>query len=87
MPDTVDPAPGGGWISGPCTDGAAEHPPHDRRSGYSPAALVLDVQRLLRQRGLQVEVDQGMTFVAGIAAADLLRALGVRPETAPQRRA
>lgn len=44
------------------------------------------VQRLLAAQGVQVDPDPGMLHVASIAAADLLRALGVRPEIAPIRR-
>jgi len=54
-------------------------------SGYSPAVLILEVQRLLRSRGLDVDPTPGMLHVASLAAGDLLRALGVQPQTAPTR--
>lgn len=52
---------------------------------YSPYALVVAVQRLLGQRGIVTIVDLGDCNTAAIAAADLLRAIGVAPTNAPMR--
>jgi hypothetical protein len=55
------------------------------RPEYSPAILVMNVQRLLSDHGIRIERDFGMNSTATIAAADLLRALGVRPVIVPER--
>lgn len=64
---------------------SAPRSPDDTRPGFAPASVIVAVQRLLAERGVQVDPDPGMMHVASIAAADLLRALGVRPEVAPMR--
>ena len=74
--DGPQPQPGGGWISGPCTNPAR---PSAALPQYNPSALVLAVQRLLGERGITVIVDLGNANTAVTAAADLLRALGVVP--------
>lgn len=58
----------------------------DTRPTYDPYSLLIAIQRLLADRGVVIEPDESRLYVAGIAAADLLRALGVRPEIAPTRR-
>jgi hypothetical protein len=80
MPDTVPTNPvhdEGLWISGP----GGEAPPQ-----FASAALVFEVIDVLARVGIVLQPTPGMTHVAGLAAADLLRALGVRPATAPERR-
>jgi adenine/guanine phosphoribosyltransferase-like PRPP-binding protein len=52
---------------------------------YSPSVLVMRVQELLVREGITVVVDLGNTGTAVLAAADLLRALGVAPGLAPVR--
>lgn len=52
-------------------------------SGYNPALLVVEVQNLLRMRGIVVTPTPGMLNTASIAGADLLRALGVEPQSTP----
>lgn len=54
-----------------------------RLSGFNPAVLIIEVQELLRRRGVPLDPTPGMLYTASIAAADLLRALGVKPESAP----
>jgi len=54
-------------------------------TGYNPVLLVMEVQRLLRGRGFVIDLTDGMEHVAGLAAGDLLRALGIRPQSAPER--
>jgi len=76
MPNTVPTADDGQWISGPMID---------RRPEYSPASLILDVRQLLHRAGVEVDPGPSELHVASLAAADLLRALGVRPANAPQR--
>lgn len=73
----TEPQPGGGWISGPSTDAPTPRPE------YNPNALVLDVAELLRAKGIDTVLDP---VTAQAAAADLLRAFGVTPATAPRRR-
>lgn len=50
---------------------------------YNPAVLVLDVQRVLGQKGIHVVIDQPTAYAAQLAAADLLRALHVEPASSP----
>jgi hypothetical protein len=64
-----------GWNSG--TMGNDDH-------GYSPHAVVVHVQRLLRKSGHDVVLTRGMLDTAKVAASDLLRALGVTPQSAPK---
>jgi hypothetical protein len=52
------------------------------QSSYNPRALVGDVVALLTRAGVAVPLPGSATAV--LAAADLLRALGVRPATAPE---
>lgn len=70
------------WVDGGSGGG---YQPHDNRPAYAPAAVVIAVQRLLREAGIAVDPDPSMLHTASIAAGDLLRALGVRPEVAPMR--
>lgn len=55
------------------------------RPEYSPSKLVVDVVALLTSEGLSVPLVGERASTAMIAAADLLRALGVQPATAPER--
>jgi hypothetical protein len=71
----------GGWLSGPCPPARPSAPLPE----FNPSVLVLDVQRLLAERGITVVVDLGNANTATIAPADLLRALGVAPASAPTR--
>jgi hypothetical protein len=52
---------------------------------YSPAGLVLAVTRILAQVGIDIDPAPNQMHVASLAAADLLRALGVRPVNAPMK--
>lgn len=77
------------WLSGPTGPmgseievGLARHAA-DRRPGYAPAALVLAVQKLLADEGITTNPGPNELHVAAIGMADVLRALGVRPEVAP----
>jgi hypothetical protein len=54
----------------------------DNRPTYTPDALVAEVVELLARQGVHARVAS--PYVAGIAAADLLQALGVRPVTAAE---
>lgn len=74
------PQPGGGWISG-----AASPAGPDNRPAFNPAFLVHEVERILREHRVPIEVSASRRNVAEIAAGDLLRALGVRPASAPER--
>ena len=83
----------GGWLSGPMEPaplgseieaGIRRAESGDFRPEFSPAALVFEVQDVLKRCGVQVSPDTNLN-VAIIAAADLLRAMGVRPVTAPRR--
>jgi hypothetical protein len=65
----------GQWISGAMGEPAPE---------FAPTALVFEVLDVLARVGIVVQPTPGMTHVAGLAAADLLRALGVRPATVPR---
>lgn len=60
--------------------------PTDTRPEYSPASVVLDVRAALERAGLAIDPAPSQLHVASLAAADLLRALGVRPVSAPERR-
>lgn len=72
-----------GYAAGNSGPGWPIEPEPDPRPGYSPAGLVLAVVRILAQAGIEVNPGPSALNVAGIAAADLLRALGVAPQTAP----
>jgi hypothetical protein len=48
--------------------------------------LVHEVMRLLAGSGIPTDLTDGQLYTATIAAGDLLRALGVRPASAPERR-
>lgn len=74
------PAAGGGWISGPMVGG------EDNRPEYSPTALVFEIVDVLAAAGITANPGPASVHLASIAAADLLRALGVKPATAPERR-
>jgi hypothetical protein len=65
-----------GWISGSM----------GITPGYSPAALILDIKNVLENHGISVDPTPGMLHTASIAAGDLLRALGVVPQSMPTRR-
>lgn len=62
----------GGWISGPCLD-----------TQYNPAMVVVHVMHLLNKRGIENHCSNANSGTAVNAAADLLRALGVQPVSAP----
>jgi hypothetical protein len=70
---------GGGWISGPMMSAK------DARPEYSPVSLVLDICAALNRAGIPIEPGANVMYTASIAAADVLRALGVRPTNAPDR--
>ena len=80
---TRDPSEGsaiadaGGWISGSMGT-------ETKLTGFNPAALVVQVRRLLEKRGFDAVVPPGGLNTAIIAAADLLRALGVEPQSVPE---
>lgn len=57
-------------------------PATDTRPAYSPTMLVVDVRNLLRGLGIATSDDASM-HLASLAAADLLRALGIRPAALP----
>jgi hypothetical protein len=74
----IQPQPDDGlWISGPMA--------RDDRPEYSPASVVLDIRAALGRAGIDVDAAPNQLHTASIAAADLLRALGVKPTTAPRR--
>lgn len=77
MADSIDPGP----FFNPLDDGlhGPGGPGRDNRPTYNPDALVNDVVALLGTIGIAARVAS--PYVAGLAAADLLRALGVRPVT------
>ncbi|MGW5684619.1 hypothetical protein [Nonomuraea sp. NPDC003754] len=50
-----------------------------RQQFYDPSHLVLEVQVLLRERGLDLEAAPGDSGMAAAGAGMLLRALGVTP--------
>jgi hypothetical protein len=58
----------------------------DSRGEYSPASVVLDVRCALERAGIEIDPNPNQMHVASLAAADLLRALGVRPANARRRR-
>lgn len=94
---------GGGWISGPSTTTPHRDLPDaeplgseieagtrhaaDTRPAFAPAALVFEVMDVLSRVGIKINPAPGQLHVASLAAADLLRALGVAPANAPERRA
>jgi hypothetical protein len=75
------------WIDTGSSGGYEQREPttYDTREGFSPAVVVFAVQRLLAENGIVVVSRPNMEYTAVIAASDLLRALGVRPEVAPMR--
>lgn len=75
-----NPASGGGWISGPMID-----PAEDARPEFSPHAAVFQLIDVLAAAGIVVRPNAPMIHTAALAAGDLLRALGVRPASAPNR--
>lgn len=79
--DYPDPQPGGGWLSGPCT----EPRPSAALPQYNPSMVVIAVVELLGRNGITVVVDLGNAQTAITAAADLLRSLGCAPSSAPWR--
>lgn len=54
-----------------------------RQPQFNPSCLVLLVMETLGRRGIQTTVDSVNVGPSVNAAADLLRALGVQPTTAP----
>lgn len=72
------------WVNG-CldTEGGRMTDRTAAPTGYNPDVLVDDVARSLRAKGIAARRDWGLT--AMLAAADLLRALGVDPENMPER--
>jgi hypothetical protein len=81
---SVEPHPvgGGGWISGACTTTGVAPAPE-----FSVSFLVHEVRRLLAESGIPTNLTDGQLHTATIAAGDLLRAVGVKPASAPERRA
>lgn len=80
----------GGWLSGSMGINASDleidailqaagAEAGDHRPQYPPAKLLFRVIEQLANDGIYVEPGRGQMHVAGIAAADLLRALGVAP--------
>ncbi len=55
------------------------------QTGYNPAILVMDVQRILTERGVLFSTVEHPSQGAIMMAADLLHCLGVTPESAPVR--
>lgn len=88
-PYAYDPGHGNSGPGGPLgyeiEAGTARHAA-DRRPEFSPHFLAAEVIRLLREHDVTVDPASGEMATASIAAADLLRALGVRPANAPERR-
>jgi hypothetical protein len=76
-----EPQSGGGLVSDPASGAMGA----DTRPEFNPAFLVHEVERLLREHRVPVDLDPARRPVAEIAAADLLRALGVAPASAPGR--
>lgn len=70
---------------GPMNPPTPEPVARDRRPEYSPASVVLDVCAVLRRAGIGIEPGPNVMYTASIAAADLLRALGIKPTSAPER--
>jgi CBS domain-containing protein len=64
-------------------DASADPLRADTRPTFSPEFLVHEVARILREHRVEVDMTPGRRPVAVIAAADLLRALGVHPVSAP----
>jgi hypothetical protein len=59
----------GSWISGPM----------NTNDEFNPAYLSFRVKELLAEHGVRVDLAPGQMSVVSLAAADLLRALGVAP--------
>ena len=59
--------------------------PRGSLSGYNPAILVMDVQRILTEHGVRFSSVEHPSQGAIGLAADLLHCLGVTPESAPVR--
>ena len=76
------------WMSGPCTDGPdVEINAPEPRAAFNPAYLVHEVRRLLAAHDIPTEdLTDTQLYAATIVAGDLLRALGVNPASAPERR-
>jgi len=72
-------------VSNIVTSDITNPPRRGSLSGYSPAILVMDVQRILTERGVRFSSVEHPNEGAIMLAADLLRCLGVTPETAPVR--
>jgi hypothetical protein len=88
------PEPGGAWLSGPMigepsnvqwpADIPVKVEPADTRPEYNPAVLLENAVEALARVGIRVDLEHRRQ-VAVTAAADLLRALGVKPASAPRR--
>lgn len=78
---------GGGWISGPSTSfpSTEELTEDEDEPMYAPTALVFEVMDVLSRVGIKVDAMPSRLHVAELAAADLLRALGVRPKESKRR--
>lgn len=76
----------GGPLGSEIEAGLAARHAADPRPAFAPAALVFEVMDVLSRIGVKVNPTPGQLHVASLAAADLLRALGVFPQTAPERR-
>lgn len=76
----------GGPLGSELEAGTARHAV-DSRPAFAPAALVFEVMDVLSRVGIAINPGPSQLHVASLAAADLLRALGVKPANAPQRQA
>ena len=81
--ESLQPQPGGGWISGPATNPptANDHPP-----AFNPGFLLVEIRRVLAEHGVTTNPTPGQLHVATIACGDVLRGLGVDPASVPPRR-
>jgi hypothetical protein len=79
--DYGQPQPGGSWLSGSAIGPMGA----DTRPEFGVAFFAVECARLLAEHDIAVDTDPGRQHVIEIAAADLLRAFGVRPASAPWR--
>lgn len=73
----------GGPLGSEIEAGVARHAV-DRRPEFSAEFMTAEVVRVLREHGVAVDPAQNQMYTAAVAAAQMLRALGVRA-TAPER--
>jgi hypothetical protein len=70
-------------MSGPFADDVRRlSTPTGARPEFSVAYFVIAAVRMLGEHGVEVKVRDEMVYPAELAAADFLRAIGVRPATA-----